>query len=73
MSTALAVRHGSFGRAALYKLNRAFLTHAHRESHLTFWVHGHSARSRLDPRCGNFGRGVRREQTVRYAPNGLSL
>ena len=40
MSTALAVRHGSFGRAALYKLNRSFLTHAHREAHLTFYVGG---------------------------------
>lgn len=44
MSTALAVRHGRFGRAALYKLNRAFLTHAHREGHLTFWVQGPAAR-----------------------------
>jgi AraC-like DNA-binding protein len=43
MSTALAVRHGPFGRAALYKLNRAFLTHAHREGHLTFWVRGQPA------------------------------
>lgn len=43
MSTALAVRHGPFGRAALYKLNRSFLTHAHREGHLTFWVRGQPA------------------------------
>ncbi len=40
MSNALAVRHGRFGRAALYKLNKAFLTHAHREAHLTFYVRG---------------------------------
>ena len=44
MSTALAVRHGRFGRAALYKLNKAFLTHAHREAHLTFYIHGAPAR-----------------------------
>ena len=43
MSTAVAVRHGPFGRAALYKLNRAFLTHAHREGHLTFHVQGRPA------------------------------
>lgn len=43
MSTALAVRHGVFGRAALYKLNRHFLTHAHREAHLTFYVRGRPA------------------------------
>lgn len=43
MSTALALRHGLFGRAALYKLNRPFLTHAHREAHLTFHVRGRPA------------------------------
>ena len=43
MSTALAVRHGAFGRAALYRLNRPFLTHAHREAHLIFHVRGRSA------------------------------
>lgn len=47
MSTALAVQHGAFGRAALYKLNRAFLTHAHREAHLTFCVRGEAARITL--------------------------
>ena len=40
MSTALAVFHGSFGRATLYKLNRAMAIHAHREGHLTFHVEG---------------------------------
>jgi AraC-like DNA-binding protein len=44
MSTALAVRHGRFGRAAIYRLNRAFLTHAHREGHLTFHLEGEAAR-----------------------------
>lgn len=40
MSTALAVYHGTFGRATLYKINRAMTTHAHREGHLTFFVQG---------------------------------
>lgn len=40
MSTALAVYHGPFGRAALYNINRPMATHAHREGHLTFLVQG---------------------------------
>jgi AraC-like DNA-binding protein len=40
MSTAVAVYHGPFGRASLYRLNRALATHAHREGHLTFHVRG---------------------------------
>lgn len=40
MSTALAVQHGAFGRAALYRLNRPILPHAHREGHLVFLVDG---------------------------------
>jgi len=40
MSSALAVHHGQFGRATLYKLNRPMATHAHREGHLTFHVQG---------------------------------
>jgi len=40
MSTALAVCHGRFGRAALYSLNRPMATHAHREGHLIFHVDG---------------------------------
>jgi AraC-like DNA-binding protein len=40
MSTALAVRHGRFGRATLYQLNRPMTTHAHREGHLVFHVEG---------------------------------
>jgi AraC-like DNA-binding protein len=44
MSTAVAVYHGDFGRASLYKLNRALSTHAHREGHLTFYVQGAPAR-----------------------------
>ena len=47
MSTALAVYHGSFGRATLYMLNRAMATHAHREGHLTFHVDGTRSRVRV--------------------------
>lgn len=40
MSKALAVFHGRFGRATVYKLNRPFNVHAHREGHLIFQVGG---------------------------------
>ena len=44
MSRAIAIYHGSFGRAGLYQLNRPILTHAHREGHLVFHVGGAPAR-----------------------------
>lgn len=40
MSEAIAVHHGSFGRAAVYKLNKPILLHAHREAHLIFKIEG---------------------------------
>jgi AraC-like DNA-binding protein len=40
MSRALSVRHGSFGRASLYELDRAFVRHVHREAHLLFFLGG---------------------------------
>lgn len=40
MSTALAVFHGQFGRAALYRLNKPLAPHAHREGHLIFHAAG---------------------------------
>lgn len=43
MSTALAVFHGAFGRATLYRLNKPLATHAHREGHLVFLVDGEDA------------------------------
>lgn len=43
MSEAIAVHHGAFGRAALYELNRPFVTHAHREGHLICYVSGGNA------------------------------
>ncbi len=43
MSTALAVHHGGFGRATLYRLNKPMATHAHREGHLIFLVGGENS------------------------------
>ena len=40
MSSALSVSHGAFGRAGLYRLDKALITHAHREGHLIFHVDG---------------------------------
>jgi AraC-like DNA-binding protein len=40
VSTAVAVYHGRFGRATLYRLNRPMTTHAHREGHLIFYIGG---------------------------------
>ena len=44
MSHALSVCHGAFGRAALYELDLTFVTHAHREGHLIFYIDGCLAR-----------------------------
>jgi AraC-like DNA-binding protein len=43
MSRAVSIYHGRFGRATLYQLNRSMATHAHREGHLIFLVHGASS------------------------------
>ncbi len=43
MSHAISVCHGEFGRAAIYKLDRSIVTHAHREGHLIFYVGGSTA------------------------------
>jgi AraC-like DNA-binding protein len=40
MSEAVAVLHGAFGRACLYAMDRTMVSHAHREGHLLFHVHG---------------------------------
>ncbi|MCH9674962.1 MAG: AraC family transcriptional regulator [Gammaproteobacteria bacterium] len=42
MSEALAVYHGRFGRACLYRLDRPMPVHVHREAHLALHVRGHS-------------------------------
>jgi hypothetical protein len=47
MSRAIAVFHGRFGRATIYRLNRPFNLHAHREGHLIFHLAGENA-----SRCG---------------------
>ena len=47
MSTALAVYHGCFGRASIYRLNKPLATHAHREGHLIFLIGGNE-KSALD-------------------------
>lgn len=43
MSQAIAVSHGEYGRAALYRLDKTIITHAHREGHLIFFVDGGEA------------------------------
>lgn len=43
MSRAIAVHHGSFGRAILYHHDRDMTVHAHREAHLAFHLDGPSA------------------------------
>lgn len=40
MSGAISVRHGPFGRAAIYALNRPIIPHGHREGHLIFYLDG---------------------------------
>jgi AraC-like DNA-binding protein len=40
MSRAVAAVHGRFGRATIYRLNRPFNIHAHREGHLIFHLSG---------------------------------
>jgi AraC-like DNA-binding protein len=46
MSSAIAVHHGAFGRAVLYRLNRPIKLHAHREGHLIFHLGGPMAWAR---------------------------
>ncbi|MEP1443474.1 MAG: AraC family transcriptional regulator [Hyphomicrobiales bacterium] len=43
MSGAIAVRHGSFGRATIYELDKSLIPHGHREGHLIFYLDGASA------------------------------
>ncbi|MEY8120474.1 helix-turn-helix domain-containing protein [Falsihalocynthiibacter sp. BN13B15] len=47
MSQAIAVSHGEFGRAALYRLNKTIITHAHREGHLIYYLEGSKADIRV--------------------------
>lgn len=43
MSGAVAVRHGSFGRATIYELDKSLIPHGHREGHLIFHLDGSPA------------------------------
>lgn len=45
MSNAISVCHGEFGRAALYRLDKTIIMHAHREGHLIFYVDGREAQA----------------------------
>lgn len=47
MSGAISVHHGAFGRAAVYRLDRPIIPHAHREGHLVFYAAGATAQVRL--------------------------
>ena len=47
MSRAIAVFHGVFGRAAIYRHDLSLATHAHREGHLIFLISGSDAQVRL--------------------------
>ena len=48
MSDAIAVHHSSFGRAAFYKLDKPYVTHAHREGHLFFHIDGSNGITTID-------------------------
>lgn len=57
MSSALAICHGAFGRATLYRLDRPMATHAHREGHLVFFLDGTPATLLVDGVPQPTGRG----------------
>ncbi len=57
MSDAVAVRHGAFGRACLYTMDRTMVSHAHREGHLLFHVHGAPGEVIVDGRAIPLGPG----------------
>lgn len=58
MSTALAVCHGRFGRATLYRLDRPMITHAHREGHLVMLIEGAGASLKVGGRRHLLTRGT---------------
>jgi len=58
VSSALAICHGPFGRACLYRIDRPFVTHAHREGHLVFHVGGAPATLLVDGRPFPVGPGT---------------
>lgn len=48
MSTAIALRHGRFGRAAIHRMDKPMVVHAHREGHLIFKLAGPDAVCTID-------------------------
>jgi len=72
MSTALAVYHGRFGRASLYRLNKPMATHAHREGHLIFYLGGLSSSVTVSDRplelTSRFGVAVNPWQPHNFVP-----
>lgn len=72
MSTALAVHHGPFGRATVYRLDRPLAPHAHREGHLIFLLGGRKSRLVVGdhPRMSTRTKGVAVSpwQTHSFAP-----
>ena len=64
MSQAIGVSHGEYGRAALYRLDKTIITHAHREGHLIFYVDGGDALiAKLDHECA-----LNAEQAIAVSP-----
>ena len=57
MSEAVAVLHGAFGRVCLYSMDRTMVSHAHREGHLLFHVHGSPGEVFVDGRAIPLGPG----------------
>ncbi len=57
MSEAVAVLHGTFGRACLYAMDRSMVPHAHREGHLLFHVQGDPSEVYVDGRAVPLGPG----------------
>ena len=73
MSTALAVYHGKFGRATLYRLNKPLAPHAHREGHLVFRIDGPDCAMQIGdsayPLSGAFGAAVNPWQSHNFIPS----
>ena len=65
MSRAIAAQHGEFGRACVYRMNKAMATHAHREAHLIFHISGQL------PLATIAGVSYRADQSTAFAVNPL--
>lgn len=58
MSSAIAVRHGRFGRAAIHQMDKPMVMHAHREGHLIFKLDRADATCTVDGVPHTIGRGT---------------